>query len=350
MFITLNCKEIIMLLLTNCLSKKHDEGCLKVANSLVKRLIASIENVFIVSYERDCEISNEHIKLNKLLISKKLFRLIKRKNDTVLYIPFPAREWATALRVFILSLMCKKKLVVVLTMLCRCNFIGRLLFKMSGATIVTFSENTKAVYENMVGSKRVQYLKTGVDTKLFLPVSEERRAELREKYAFSADKQIILHVGHMKSGRNIAELMKFNMNYQVILVESTLTVDEQDEWLKEELQKCENIRIIDEYLPDIEEIYQLSDLYFFPVVEKGNCIDVPLSCLEAAACNKPVLTTRYGEMATFEGKSGFWFIDRFDKDYLNQLAALALEEKDIASREQVLAYDWRYAISYFEGI
>lgn len=340
-----------MLILTNCLSKKHDEGCLKVANSLIKRLIATVENTFIISYDRNSEISNVHIKLNKLFISKKLFSLIRqRKNESVLYIPFPAKEWATALRVFVLSLMCKRKPTVVLTMLCNCNFIGRLLFKISGATIVTFSENTKTLYETMVGSQRVKYLKTGVDTQKFVPVSYERKKELKQKYGFSVEKPIILHVGHMKRGRNIAELMKFSPDYQIVLVVSTLMADEQDFQLKEELQKCDNIKIFDGYLPNIEEIYQLSDVYFFPVVSERNCIDVPLSCMEAASCNIPVFTTKYGEMSSFVGKVGFWFIEEFNKDYLNKTVHSVLKEKNIMSREQVLEYDWKNAIEYFKNI
>ena len=103
-------------------------------------------------------------------------------------------------------------------------------------------------------------------------------------------------------------------------------------------------------MPNIEEIYQLSDAYFFPVVAHGNCIDVPLSCLEAAACNIPVVTTRYGEMSTFQGKEGFWFIDSFDREHLNQIVSTAIFAENSSSRESILEYDWNNAIEYFENL
>ncbi len=339
-----------MLILSNCLTEKADEGCLKVANSLVKRIVSKKPDTLIVSYERKPERSTLHLDLNKLLISKELYNIIKEKNEPLLYIPFPAKEWATALRVFLLSLVCKKRLTIVLTMLCKCNFLGRMLFKMSRANIVTFSQNTKEIYEKTVGAKRVKYLKTGVDTERFSPVSEEKKLSLKEKYGFDAEKPVILHVGHLKSGRGVAELMKFDSKYQVALVVSTLTKEEQDKKLKEDLQGCSNIRIFDGYLPDIEELYQLSDVYFFPVVADGNCIDVPLSCMEAAACNKPLVTTRYGEMASFEGKDGFWFIESFDTELLNKTVKSALDAQNVNTRESVLEYDWENAVSYFENI
>ncbi len=339
-----------MLILSNCLTKKVDEGCLKVANSLVNRILKRNPDTAVISFERKPSYKSLHLELNKFLISKKLFKAIRRNDGPFLYIPFPAREWATALRVFILSCISKRKVTVLFTMLCDCGFIGRLLFKLSGANIVTLSQNTQEIYNKMIGENRVKYLKTGVDTEKFCPVSNEQKTALKAKYGIDTEKPVILHVGHLKSGRNIAELMKLDSKYQVVLAVSTLTKNEQDEELKNQLLQCSNIKLIDEYLPNIEELYQLSDAYFFPVVAKKNCIDVPLSCMEAAACNKPIITTNYGEMVSFKDKDGFWFIDSFDDVRLNQIVEFALKMDSVNTREHVLEYDWKNAISYLEGI
>jgi len=53
-------------------------------------------------------------------------------------------------------------------------------------------------------------------------------------------------------------------------------------------------RIIDEYVPNIEEIYNLADCYVFPTFKRHNCIDMPLSVMEAMACNIPVISTKFG--------------------------------------------------------
>lgn len=134
--------------------------------------------------------------------------------------------------------------------------------------------------------------------------------------------------------------MKLDPQYQVLLVTSTLTKNEQDLALKQELLACENVKIIDSYLPNIEEIYQMSDVYFFPVLKSCQCIDVPLSCLEAAACNKPIVTTDYGEMKEFRGRDGFYFLACFDENSLNEKIQEALCQKNANAREAVLEYDW----------
>lgn len=41
-------------------------------------------------------------------------------------------------------------------------------------------------------------------------------------------------------------------------------------------------------------MYQLSDLYIFPVIFEGGCIGIPLSILEARACGIPVMSTEFG--------------------------------------------------------
>ena len=339
-----------MMILTNGLTDVVDEGFLKVANSLVKRIVQDNSGTMVVTYDRKSNMENLHLHLNKLLLNKKLFKTIRKANEPILYIPFPAKEWATALRVFILSLVCKKRVTVLFTMFCRCGFIGQLLFKLSGAHIVTLSKSTLPFYNKMVGEKRVSYLKTGVDTERFSPVSKEKKIELKKTYGFDPAKPVILHVGHLKYGRNVSQLMKLDSRYQAVFVASTLTKSEQDELLRQELLQCPNIKIIDEYQPNIQEIYQLSDVYFFPVVAEGNCIDIPLSCMEAAACNKPVVTTPYGEMVSFQGKDGFWFVDSFEAANLNQIIASALASEKVNSREQVLEYDWKNAVAYFSNI
>jgi glycosyltransferase involved in cell wall biosynthesis len=186
-----------------------------------------------------------------------------------------------------------------------------------------------------------------VDVHKFTPVPSDISKALKEKYGFDPDRPVLLHVGHMNKGRNIEELLKLDKKYQILLVTSTQFKDAQDIELKERLLNSGNIRLIDYYLPDIQEVYQLADAYFFPVVACGHCIDVPLSCLEAAACNKPVITTDYGEMKEFVGKQGFFFIDSFDPAELNSLVERALGDKDPGTRDAVLEYDWDNAISRF---
>lgn len=328
-----------MLILTNCLIKNADEGSVNVAYNLIKRIKSAVSDVKVVSYERTSELTDVKMELNKFLLSIPLIKLL-RKERNVLYLPFPAKTIATAVRIWILSLFCKD-LKVLISMHDSIDKLSGFLFKSSKAKLFVLSESAYKDFEVCAG-ERVSYIKTGVDTEKFVPASAEKSRELKIKYGFSPDKPVILHVGHLNEGRNIGELLNISGDYQVLLVTSTLTKNEQNTDLKNRLQSKSNIKIIDDYIPEIQEVYQLSDLYFFPVVEEGHCIDIPLSCLEAASCNLPVVTTSYGAMKEFEGKNGFYHIDSFEN--INEIIENALSVNEVSSRESVKEYDWNNAI------
>lgn len=330
-----------MIVLSNCLTDKTDEGAIKVANSLIKRIKEKDEKTLIVSYERQSKLTDLYLELNKLLINSKLIRLL-RKKETVLYVPFPARSIPTSLRIWILSLLAKGNVKVILAMHHPMHPIAEWLLKCSKAEIYLLSRSVYEEYRKIIGN-RAFYLKTGVDTERFKPVDLERKMMLREKYHIQTDKPVILHVGHMKKGRNVEQLLKLSEKYHIILVVSTLTLEEADHSLQEKLCKKNNITVISQYLSNIEEIYQLSDVYFFPVVDQQNCIDVPLSVMEAAAVNLRVVTTSFGELKELYGKEGFFFLENFERETINTIVEHAIHTNaDV--RNTVLDYDWSIAV------
>lgn len=328
-----------MIILSNSLTGSADEGSLKLATSIVKRIKQKDRSTYIVSFEREYSESDAVLNLNKFHLSWALIKLLLRKKEKVLYIPFPAPTFSMALRIWILSRFARHGLKVMMIRQYPMNWAAEMLLRCSKAELVVFSEKALDFYHRIVG-ENVSYLKTGIETETFLPVSAEKAAKLKVKYGFDPEKPLVLHVGHMKSGRNIASLLDISDDFQILLVISTLSKERQDEELRKKLESKKNLRIFDQYIPNIEEIYQMCDVYFFPVEQAGHCIDVPLSCLEAASCNKPVVTTAFGEMTAFRKKDGFCFIDNFDSEYLDGLlkSAVRLPEPDI--RSHVLEYDW----------
>ncbi len=334
-----------MLIFTNCLSETPDEGCLKIANSLIKRIKRFSPDTKVVSYERKSSQTDAFVASNKMLLTKDIFQTVGKSKENILYVPFPARSWATALRILILSFFAKKKVSVLLTQVTEISFLANVFLSLCKSELIVVSDDTKHMLEKAVNPKRIRKIPMGVDTKKFIPVAKEKSAELKAKYGVPPEKKVVLHVGHLNEGRNVAQLMKLDKKYQIILVTSTLTKDEQDEALKNKLLSCPNVKLIDDYVPNIEEIYQLADVYFFPVTEQGRCIDVPVSCLEAAACNKPVVTTDFGEMKAFKGKKGFWFTNSFEEEKLNRIVDEAVNCADPASRTAVLEYDWSVAVN-----
>lgn len=342
------CDGDTMLILSNGLTNSADEGFLNVATNLVRRLKNADRNCFVVSYERKADFADRHLNLNKLLLNSELTSLLRKNKSSFLYIPFPAPMLTTALRVFILSLFSRVRVNVLLVMSGEMNFLSKFLLRISGADVIVLSEESERFYGSFIRRERVRMVRAGVDCEKFVPVSREKSAQLKDKYGFDKNKKVILHVGHLNEGRNIRQLMDLSSEYQILLVTSTLTKNEQDESLRKELTDKDNIRIIDDYIKDMNEIYQLSDVYFFPVVEKGHCIDLPLSCLEAAACGVPVVTTDYGAMKEFVGKKGFVFIDSFENT--DKLVRQALDMPTGVSRGSVLDYDWSNAVRILSGI
>ena len=102
--------------------------------------------------------------------------------------------------------------------------------------------------------------------------------------------------------------------------------------------------LIEDYVPQIQELYQLADVYLFPVTEAGNCIDVPLSALEAAACGIPVAAAPYGELKELLYKPGFYPIETFEPAALEALLEKAVRE-GISPRSGVLDYDWEKTVA-----
>ena len=174
-------------------------------------------------------------------------------------------------------------------------------------------------------------------------MSDDEKTELKRKFNIAEGKRVLLHVGHLKSGRNVDKLLNVNENYHVVLVVSSVTEHEKEADLREKLSNRPNTTIIDTYLENIEEVYQMADVYLFPVQETENCIDVPLSVLEAASCNVPVVATEYGELKAFVGQPGFKFVEALDKEELNN----ALDEmsgKKTKNHLCVKQYDWNCSI------
>ena len=332
-----------MIILSDCLTEKVDEGALKVANSLSKRIKREQKDTMIVSYHRKPAVSDVHLRLNPLFLNPSLSSLIRKKKETVLYIPFASNTLGSAIRSLALSHYSRGKIKVLFALRHHMSGIARLLLSLSRAEIIVISKESYNCFSNLLKNK-VTYITTGVDTKQFHPVDAETKEALRKKYGVAPGKKVALHVGHLHGGRNVDKLAFIHDEYHLFLVVSSVTHHMKDDVIRRDLLKRPNTTIIEDYVENIQELYQMADVYVFPV-EKAACIDIPLSTLEAAACGLPVVCTRYGELKEFEGKPGFFFIDSVTEIEMNDAMELALrEETKNISREAVLKYDWSLSI------
>ncbi len=327
-----------MVIISDCLINKTDEGSIKVASSLAKRLQKAGKAFLISDVESD--FADKCITANKLFSNSEVYDAIQEGEGPVLYIPFCSNSKGGILRTFFLARKSKRTVYSLFALRHPMPFFLKAVLKLSAAKIVVLSRESYDYYNGLFPGN-VLYLKTGIDTERFVPVSPEEKSKIRQKYGYDDKDRIVLHVGHLKKGRNVDKLLEISEQYKVLVLVSSVTV--KDEELEKEFQKRANVKIIDTFVPDIQEVYQMADAYVFPVEEESNCIDVPLSVLEAASCNIPVICTRYGELREFEGKDGFCYVQGVNGERLNNALGKVIGQK-CNNREAVLDYDWNNAV------
>ncbi len=156
---------------------------------------------------------------------------------------------------------------------------------------------------------RTALLAPAVDTRRFQPSSPEEKSALRARYGLPASATILMHAGHLKGKRNLTHMLALQGvdSYHVLIVASSST--RQDASLLAAV-RASGATAITEYIPAVEDIYRLSDAYLFLAEDDTAAIEMPLSVLEAMACNLPVVSTRFGGLPDFfqEGR-GLWYWD-----------------------------------------
>lgn len=203
---------------------------------------------------------------------------------------------------------------------------------------------------------KVNFMPNGVDCNKFDIVSKSEKRALRQKLSLPEDKIIVLHVGHIKTNRELDIFKKVQQidSLQVVIVGGT--TEKSDENVKQDLQRS-GVLVFHEYFEDISIIYKASDLYVFPIKDTGDnlpdtynqvgAIDLPLSALEAMACNLPVVTTPFGALPRlFNQGSGLHYVE--DEEDIIACVKNFSYENVCRTREIVLPYDWGQIVSRIE--
>jgi len=187
---------------------------------------------------------------------------------------------------------------------------------------------------------RYQPLPPAVDIERFQIVKGNlEKQRLLRKYSLPQHSKICLHVGHIRQSRNIDWLLQLNLPAEahLVMVSSTSRFTEKD--LKRALQE-RGVTVLNSYLPAIEEVYQLADVYLFPVQAPNAAIEMPLSILEAMACNLPVVTTSFGGLTKyFTNVPGLYFADT--PETFQKAVREALKAPICKTRAAVQLFSWQ---------
>lgn len=199
------------------------------------------------------------------------------------------------------------------------------------------SKETETLFQSF-GYKTI-FIPNGVDLNKFLPCDKSKKAEIRQEMNIPLDDFVILHLASLKKERNLSILEKIQKisNCQVIII------GRENDHSNPNIVKSlldSGCRVIIKNFNNIEDIYQMSDCYVFPTINKIACIETPLSILEAMACNLPILTTKFGALPRmFTAGDGFYWIDD-EEQIIDLINLLKNENSEIKTRKKVENFSW----------
>lgn len=286
---------------TEDLSEPFDEGIKKSALNIAMALAERNDVMAICRFgvpSGSLPFAVKRVDTNRLMLNMECIRLIRKfQPDAIFYLPSSSGTFASFLRMGIIKTYARRARTVMINLTPKqLNKFQKKLIKYIRPDIVLSPSPAELKIVASIGIKNI-FLPLFVDTSKFQPIQNiERKEALRKKYDIPVNKYIITHIGHINWGRNLNCLIPLqDGDNQVVVVGSSSTpIDApKEKELKKHLIDC-GIKIIDGYVENIEELYQLSDLYIFPVIFEGGCIGIPLSILEARACSIPVLSTEFG--------------------------------------------------------
>jgi glycosyltransferase involved in cell wall biosynthesis len=331
------------------LGPPFDEGIKNVAANLLSAMIAAGHDVLgLTTGGSDVPELRLHELggVNRLLLDRRLAGSLRRhRTGRVVYLPTASMTLAAFARARVLGMLAGAPVSLVALQPRTHGPLARRLIASLAPERVLVQSRASADRLAFLG-RRVRLEPAGVDAARFRPVSAEERARLRQEYGFRPEETVILHAGHVVRNRNVAVLADLQElpGARVVLAGSQTT--QQDLVLLAELRAA-GVQVIDQYLPHIEQLYALADLYVFPPspatsAEQTPAIEVPLSVLEAMACDLPLVATRFGGLpALFAECAAVRYIAHpTDAGEWRSAARLALAAGRGHTRGSVQAFGW----------
>jgi glycosyltransferase involved in cell wall biosynthesis len=276
---------------------------------------------------------------NKLLRDRAFARELRAAgHDLLIYVPEAAATPMSMVRSSSLRSQAGRAPVVMISLQRRdYSGSGRLLLRMTGPDLVLVLSRESVSAVGSAG-RAVRRIPLGVDTGVFSPAEPSRRESLRREYGVGNEK-LILHVGHLRPGRNLSLLEKLAASGAGLgLVTSSSTA--ADPGVREMLRRS-SIHVLNDHVENIADAYRVADGYAFPTVSATDAIEIPLSVLEAMATNLPVVSMAFGGLPDLLCSGGGLFLCETEEEFVAS-AGKMLELKDVETRKQVLTLSWEH--------
>lgn len=303
-----------------------DEGLKKFVYSISTPL-AEKTNMLVVSTAPQGPLPENvrHSRANRLMLGKELSQTLGSfRPQAILYVPRAAGTRNAFVRSAMLRRHAPQARTVMVSLQPR-HYSG-----VSRAIVRRFHPDVTVAQSATVRDEleslgiRARAIPSGVDMSIFRPATINQRQALRAKYDVPSDVFVALHVGHFTRERNTLLLgrIRRELGCEMIMVGSTSTEAQQD--VESDL-RASGVRVVDTFVRNIAELYQLADCYIFPVRVSYGAIEMPLSVLEAMACGIPVISTPFGSLpAWLESGPGLTYVES-DDDLVAGVAATQLD-------------------------
>jgi glycosyltransferase involved in cell wall biosynthesis len=280
------------------------------------------------------------IGFTKTMRSPELARLLKKFSpETLVYLPQASVTTNSFLRAWKLQrLLPAASLILIGLQARRHSLLARWLLPHLRIGTLLVQGHAAAAYFTRLGLTP-HLIPSGVDVEKYHPVTPARKQALRRKYAIPPGVFLLSHVGHLRSTRNTDVLIQAGRlpKTHILMIASDHATP--DLALKRSLQQA-GIDVRDDYYENIEEIYQMSDAYLFPVTDEHGAIGMPLTILEALACDTPVISSRFGDLQqVLPASPAICFFSDF-AGLTQARTALARGVKKGLARKLALPYAW----------
>ena len=203
----------------------------------------------------------------------------------------------------------------------------------------------------------VAFLPGGVDLARFCPVSPGEKRDLRRRHGLAGSRPLVLHVGQVTADRGVSLLGEVKRRLGAaadVLVVGASTIRPQDDIVRALEESGCLVRL--GYVERIQEYYQMADCYLFPGLGPSPAIEVPLTVLEALACDLPVVSSRFGGLPELfaEAGRGLSFASTVDEFVAGTEMLLSQPVEPLCARKLVSTFDWTAVadrlLGYYAGL